>query len=374
MKIKFITLSPDAAASKAYFDALNLSNDLIISTDNDFTDADYAFFMTYPADLKELKRVKEQYPRLKTAIIDPRGEQALPYLKYCDFLIMDSIEMRDYFSKFSIPIFTYYEFPLFSAVPKEHKAKDRIIIGYHGNKVHLTAMFPKITSALRILAQENNIEFWAIYDYEGLGYWNIGVPAGVKIRHIQWHSEVYSEEMLDIDIGIVPSTMPVNTLPKVSRFFLDSPEDYVIKFKMPSNPGRLAVFAKLGIPVVADFLPTHFQFIREGQSGFLADSTGAWYHALKKLIESAPLRSQIADNMSKEFNKALDFEQQNVGLFNWLTQFLSSTQVHPTRVVIEDKDTRTSDRLKFNNAYLYDSVYKIFRKVRKIRMVMGDSE
>lgn len=348
-----------------------MSGDFIISRDDDFADADYAFFMTYAADLEELKRVKELYPKLKTAILDPRGEQAEPYIKYCDFLIMDSIEMRDYFSKFSIPIFTYYEFPLFSSVPKEHKVNDRIIIGYHGNKVHLTAMFPKITSALKILAQEKNIEFWAIYDVKGLGYWNIGVPDGVKVRHIQWHSKVYSEEMLDIDIGIVPSTMPINTLPKVSRFFLDSPEDYVIKFKMPSNPGRLAVFAKLGIPVVADFLPTHFQFIREGQSGFLADSTGAWYQALKKLIESAPLRSRIADNMSKEFNKTLDFEQQNVGLFNWLTEFLSSTQVHPTRAVIEDKDTRLSDRLKFNNAYLYDSVYKLFRKVGKI---MGGSQ
>lgn len=366
LKIKFITFSPDAPASKAYRDALMLSGDFIVSTDNDYKDADYAFFMTYAADLEELKKVKELYPNLKTAILDPRGEETIPYIKYCDFLIVDSIEMSDYFSKFSIPIFLYYEYPLFNAVTKKHEDKDTIIIGYHGNKVHLTAMFPKITSALKVLAQEKNIEFWAVYNIEMLGHWNIGVPDGLKVRHIQWHSNVYTEELLDIDIGIVPSTMPIKKAMKVSRFFLDSSEDYVIKFKMPSNPGRLAVFAKLGIPVVADFLPSHFQFIEEGRSGLLADSTGAWYQALKKLVESADLRNKLSNNMSVTFSEILDFQQQNIRLFNWLVEFLNHETVESTRVIIEGKDLKFIDRLKYNNAHIYDSCFKMYRKIKGI--------
>lgn len=365
MKIKFITFSPEAPASKFYYDALRLSGDFVLSTDEHYEDIDYAFFMTYSADLEELKRVKEIYPRLKTAILDPRGEQAIPYLKYCDFLIMDSIEMRDYFSKFSIPIFTYYEFPLFNAKNKKHKKKNTVVIGYHGNKVHLTAMYPKITSALALLAEEFNIEFWAVYDIRGLGYWNIGVPKTLKVRHIQWHADVYSEEMADIDIGIVPSTMPVRGKAKISKFFLDSPEDYVLKFKMPSNPGRLAVFARLGVPVVADFLPTHFQFIKEGESGYLADSTGAWYQALKKLIESSQLRSEIANKMMQSFNKNLDFEQQNSKLFKWLDEFSKNNSSTSKRSIVEGKKPTFIDNLKFNNAYLYDTFFKVIKKINK---------
>ena len=92
-----------------------------------------------------------------------------------------------------------------------------LVIGYHGNKIHLTAMYPKITSALALLAEDFNIEFWAVYDV-GLGRWNIGVPKGLKVRHIQWHENVYSEEMANIDIGIVPSTMPVRGKAKISKF------------------------------------------------------------------------------------------------------------------------------------------------------------
>ena len=366
MKIKFITFTPAAPASKFYLDALSLSNDFSISTDDDFSDADYAFFMTYPADLEELKKVKELYPKLKTAILDPRGKQVLPYIKYCDFLIIDSIEMSDYFSKFSIPMFTYYEFPLFNSITKTHKDKDVIIIGYHGNKVHLTAMFPRITSALKILSKENNIEFWPVYNIEKLGYWNIGVPDGLKVRHIQWHSDVYTDELLDIDIGILPSTIPIKKAVKVSRFFLDSPEDYVVKFKMPSNPGRLAVFAKLGIPVVSDFKPSHFQFIEEGQSGFLAYSTAAWYHALKRLIESAELRNEIANNMSERFSKDFDIKKQNANLYNWLIKFLTDKSAPSSRIIFDDQGVKFSDNLKFKNAYFYDYCFKVFRKIRKI--------
>ena len=50
MKIKFITFSPEAPASKFYYDALRLSGDFVLSTDEHYEDIDYAFFMTYSAE------------------------------------------------------------------------------------------------------------------------------------------------------------------------------------------------------------------------------------------------------------------------------------------------------------------------------------
>lgn len=367
MNIKFITFSPEAPASKFYFDALSLSKNFSISTNNNFSNVDFIFFMSYEDDLKELKKIKKKYPKIKTAIIDPRNNNVDSYIKYCDFLIVDSIEMKDYFSKFSIPIFTYIEYPFFIKSPKKHKDKNSIIIGYHGNKVHLTGMYPKITSALKFLSVENKIEFWAIYDIKGLGRWNIGIPDGLKVKHIQWHPNVYIEELTQIDIGVIPSTLPVKkNIKNVSKFFLDSEEDYIIKFKMPSNPGRLAVFAKLGIPVVADFLPSHFQFIKNGHSGFLADSTGAWYKALKSLTESKKLRNSLAKNMFKIFDNELSFEKQNNNLLCWLKKFpdykLSSSKKY--FMYAESRDFLSN--LKFNNAFFYDSLFKIARKIKSI--------
>ena len=68
---------------------------------------------------------------------------------------------------------------------------------------------------------------------------------------------------------------------RVNSFFNDTDDDYIIRFKMPSNPGRMIVFWKLGIPVVADFLPSHFQFIKEGVNGLLASSSAGWYHSIR---------------------------------------------------------------------------------------------
>ncbi len=366
MKVIFKTFSPNAPASIFYYDAFKKSRYFEIDIDDKYESADYVFFMTYKEDLEELKKIKTKFPTLKTAIIDPRGDMVDNYVKYCDFFIVDSIEMRDYFSKYQLPIYTYYEYPCFESELKNHNKKDKIIIGYHGNKVHLTAMFPKITSALEILSNEYKIEFWPIYDFKGLGYWNIGTPKNLKIKHIQWYPDVYINEMLDMDIGLAPACMPIKNTSKVSRFFLDSDEDYTIKFKMPSNPGRLAVFAQLGIPVVADFLPSHIQFIDHGESGFLAESTGAWYQSLKSLIVSHKLRKKISLNMRNTYLNNFEFDNQNKKFYIWLQEFSIDKKSY-LNLDLNQKDHRGSfiENIKFNNAYFYDTIFKLSRKLNK---------
>ena len=363
MDIIFKTFSPEAPASKFYFDALSTFNKFNISESSDYLKADYVFFMTYQKDLEELKKVKTQYPQIKAALIDPRGEMVRDYIQYCDFLVIDSIEMYDYFAQYSIPIYTYHEYPMFNARQKKHTKKDKIILGYHGNKVHLTAMYPKITSAIISLSKHYNIEFWAIYDVNTLGKWDIGAPKNVKIKHIQWHPDVYATTMKDIDIGLIPACMPIKKVLKVNKFFLDSPEDYVIKFKMPSNPGRMAVFAKLGIPVVADFLPSHIQFIDHGTSGFLAETTGGWLNALQKLIESHDLRNSISSEMHLTYKSKFNFETQNINFYDWLEKF-TSTQPAASKIGFIDPELHTTPRDNF--LFKYANAHNLFKKIKKV--------
>ena len=208
MKIVFNSREPDAACTIFYRDALSRLPDVTVNDFDNYSDYDIAFFMTYPEDLNELKRVKLNYPHLKTAIIDPRNEAVMAYAEYADFLIVDSIEMRDYWTRTKLPIFEYVEFPDLKIKKKNHKKKDKIVIGYHGNVIHLNCMADTVSPALDRLSKKYNIEFHAVYNIKKQGRWEFGLPTDLKIKHIQWHKNVYSNEMSRIDIGIVPGFMP----------------------------------------------------------------------------------------------------------------------------------------------------------------------
>ncbi len=364
LKFVFNTFSPDAAAAQFYAQGLRTLGDITFNDLDNYTAYDIAFFPTYPADLEEMKRAKTLNPALKTVLLDPRGSQVEIYLDHTDLLVVDSIEMKDFFSRYNLPIYTYYEYPNAPLMQKAHENQEKIIIGYHGNKIHLTAIYPEITAALEKLANEYDIEFWAVYNIAQLGKWNIGVPRNVKVRHIQWDMDVYEKYLSQVDIGIVPACMPVkqNTRSKsvVSRFFLDNKDDYILKFKMPSNPGRMIVFAKLGIPVVADFLPSNLQFIRDGENGLLAKSAGGWYRALKRLINSPALRQQMADAMQDTYIKYFDYERQNIKFERFLKNHLKPA---PKNLETISPPARFWEEIKFKNAFFYEYVRKITRKL-----------
>jgi len=359
----FNTNYPEAAASAFYLGAFRRLEDFHHSDTVNYAEYDIALFMTYPKDLEALKNAKQKNHGLLTGIVDPRSSIVERYMQYTDFMIVDSIEMRDFFFKYGKPIFCYYEYPDITPQRKNHSNKEKTVIGYHGNKVHLIAMYPAITSALEQLGEKYNIEFWAMYNMEQLGIWNIGVPNNIRVRHIQWSMEAYKNELSRVDIGLVPACMPVrkSTLKRsvVSRFFNDNSNDYIIKFKMPSNPGRIIVFSKLHVPVVADFLPSNLQFIKDGETGFLAKSTAGWYMAIERLILSAELRRELSDNMTKTCDKYFNFGGQNIRFTRFLEDLLAGNRISGPQIV-ENRHLR--EDLKFNNAFLYEMYNKLKRK------------
>jgi hypothetical protein len=358
-KILFNTFYKDSAASMFYIESMkDLPNITFFDYDN-YINYDIALFMTYKNDLKELKKAKLLNPDLIIGLLDPRGSPVEGYMEYIDFLVVDSIEMKDFFAKYNLPVHTYYEYANIPMITKTHKKKEKIILGYHGNKVHLTAMFPEISSAIELLATKYNIEFWAMYNIECLGCWDVGVPKDVKIKHIQWSMENYEQYLSQIDIGLTPACMPIKKGARkksiVSKFFNDNQDDYIIKFKMPSNPGRIIIFAKLGIPVVADFLPSNIQFIKDEENGMLAYSTGGWYKAIEKLILSHSLRQKLSDNMIDTYNKYFDYKQQNIKFID----FIGSVKIRSYKNKISNDKKLIIENIKFNNVFIYNKIKSV---------------
>ncbi len=370
MKIVFNTNNKNNPTYIFYADAFHKSNFVEFEIHDNYKKYDIALFVSYPEDLNLIKKAKKQNRKIKIGVIDPRStELILPYLNLIDFFLVDSIEMSDFWLNYSKPVHLYYEYPNIETIKKKHTKKKKIIIGYHGNKVHLTSMFPNITKALEILNDEYEIEFWAVYNKDKLGLWNINRPKNVKSIDIQWNENIYKDVLSKVDIGIIPSLIPVKENAKkistISKFFLGNMDDYILRFKMLSNPGRLIIFGKLGIPVVAEMSPSNIEFIENGKNGYIAYSTGAWYHALKLLIDSHKHRNYIANNMREVLENKFDFKIQNKRLKLFL-EIINKTTIKKKEYEFRNNPSFI-EKLKFNNSFIIDTYFKFIRKYFNVK-------
>tara|TARA_B100001250_G_C19817562_1_gene799587 strand:+ start:403 stop:1359 length:957 start_codon:yes stop_codon:yes gene_type:complete len=314
-KIIFNSYHKDAPATMNYYGAFCNNPNFSFYDVHHYDQYDIALFMPYGKDIEELIRAKNINENIKIGLIDPRGELDPKVVDLIDFFIIDSIEMSDFIKKYSKPYFIFYEYPIIKNIIKNHSNKDKISIAYHGNKMHLENMSPRITDALIKLSENYNIEFIAIYNIEELGLWNFQFPENFKINHVQWSENIYNDILCDADIGIVPAL--------IDNSKLDQNNNYIMKFKMPSNPGRLIIFSKLGIPVVADFLPSHFEFIKNDVNGYLAYSTSSWYYSLEKLILNPKKRNEFSFKMNKEIEQKVDYKIQNIKFKKFITNVLN---------------------------------------------------
>jgi len=268
---------------------------------------DLALFM---APDSAVDTAKKQNPRIKTGIMDPKLalSRTRAEAERSDFLLVSSIEQRDVFWHYNKNVFIFFMFPETKVQNKIHKDKGKIILGYHGNKLHLHCFVQQITPALNELGKKYNLELRVLYNVKKLGQWRIGLPKTIAINHIQWSEEAYYKEFADCDIGLVNNYLPINghlgklassLFKKLNRFnpFGFNQDDYLVRYKYSTNPGRIYVFSQLGIPVVADTSPSMCQLIQDGQSGFLVNSHEGWEYALEKLIKSAALRQQMSKNL-----------------------------------------------------------------------------
>jgi glycosyltransferase involved in cell wall biosynthesis len=322
MKATFLTRDRRAACSDFYINAFK-SNSSITLFDENFENYDVALFMTY--DHAIVPHVKQKFPHLKIGIIDPRNHKVYDSTKHCDFLIVDSIEMEDYWRRSGIPIFRFVEYPNIPIVEKTHEEKEKITIGYHGNRIHLECMAEQVTPAISELGKEHDLEFLVIYNGGQPSPHEKWYPKNVNVKHVCWHPDVYTNYLAKCDIGLVPNNLVMNDvtkeLSKTNSNFNYSPDDYSLRFKMPSNPGRFVIFGRLGIPVVADFYPSALQYIK-GDTGFVANSAAGWKHCIGELIKSHSLRQKMGNSLQSLVQREFDFEYQNRELNHFLKGIL----------------------------------------------------
>jgi glycosyltransferase involved in cell wall biosynthesis len=309
---------------------------------SNYQDYDVVIFLCYDPEIKKARSIN---PDILVGLADPKLNKNIQDAIDADFLTVSSLEQRDVFLRYNKNIFIYYMFPDIKKVEKNHQQKDKTIIGYHGNKLHLEALCPKIQSALNELGKKYDIEFWAMYNIKNLGKWNFGLPDEkyIKVRHIQWSEENYYDYLSKVDIGIVPNILPVSKEIKTKgkhgrKLFAYNSNDYLVRYKYSSNPGRIYVFSQLGIPVVSDFFPSASQFIFDGQTGFLANSAEGWYHALEKLILQPRLREDLAANLQQTISQKADRVKTFEAFLDFVNEIYEKMPLENKKIIIEEKN------------------------------------
>lgn len=335
MKVVFDISTCNNPEENFYLQSLCRIDCLVAEEEPNYKFYDFAIFMQSPNTRKAIAKAKTDNPDIRIGIIDPRGRNAFETVKHSNFLIVNSVEKADFFSAIQPNIFMYYDYPEVKKVNKTHSLKEKTIIGYHGNKVHLGTIFPNITLALEELAKKYSIEFRVMYNIDQFGKCNSGIPKNLPVRHIQWSMENYYNELANVDIGIVPTLTPIaapnltkNICGFSKKYFLETSDDYLLRFKVPANPCRLFIFALLGIPVVADMTPSICQFIKHGQNGLIAHSVGGWYSALEQLISNFEKRSSFSERLYKDVIDIIDRDKQNIRLLDFLDQ-LDNNKLQP---------------------------------------------
>lgn len=324
MNIAFLTNSPHAACSEFYargLQGIECNIDYLPAVLNnprvDWKKYDILLVMTYDhAICKELKSVIKK--ESKIGLIDPRGSKVTKSAEVCDFLIIDSIEMEDFWRSVGKPIIRYAEYPWIGYFKKNHGKKEKITIGYHGNITHLNEMRNSVTPALKELSKNHNIELMVMYNGApptGKEPWIVNT---INTVFVPWSYENYGKYLSTADIGIVPSNLIVDVEKIKSSLSNQNPDNYHISFKMPTNPGRIITFGQLGIPVVADFFPSALELLSE-ERGYVANSKDGWKYCLENLILSHELRQHMSDRLQSSVFEKFDYQKQNKRLLNFLT-------------------------------------------------------
>lgn len=288
----------------------------------DYANHDVILFMGYDP---QVNAARGENPEAKIGVVDVRPP-TLKEARGADFLVANGPEM----TAMGARLFNHsFEYPIYPEVPPRNHApsgKDRIIICYHGNKAHAVSMFPHVTRALEELSREYPLELRIIYNVESLG----PIPdrylpgADVKTRIVQWHSDVYTQELAEADIGIVPDLTPIHAPEKTKRICAPRDREFgaqatevLARYKPTSNPGRILAFSQHGIPVVADSFPSAAQIIRNGENGFLANDAFSWYQGLRNLCVDPEYRQTLGQALKEEHAKRYTIEAINRRFVNF---------------------------------------------------------
>ena len=134
------------------------------------------------------------------------------------------------------------------------------------------------------------------------------------------------------------------------------PFDYLVRYKCSSNPGRISVFGKLDLPVIAEPTPSNCQIIDDSLSGFLCISEISWHNCILELIENPKLRKSMSKSLKK---KIISVEKQ--ALKKLVLNLVSLKKKELASIeLINEKINQTKDLLKIHNN---KNIFKIVKKI-----------
>jgi glycosyltransferase involved in cell wall biosynthesis len=158
----------------------------------------------------------------------------------------------------------------------------RPVIGWTGSHSTIPYVFT-LLPVLQKLQLEIDFEFVVIADREP------DLPLS-NYRFIPWNPVTENEDLLSLDIGI----MPLN---------IDSWSEGKCGFKL------IQYFAA-GLPAVASPVGVNKNIIDHGQSGYLCDSFSEWEQTLRKLLLDADLRKRMGREGRKKVEKYFSLVSQ----------------------------------------------------------------
>jgi hypothetical protein len=308
LRIVLNTRSDDAGSRVCIDDlAVRLRAAGVDATSNDWEHYDRYDAVVFMGYDHELEAARAANPQIRVVLADPKlsRHEWIAASRAADKLLVSSVEQRDSFLRLNRNVHVFHMFPLTPAAEPDVAQSDRLVVGYHGNRVHLECLAGGVRTALEELGRRRPVEFRAIYNLAELGRASAGLPDPrlVETLHVQWRPE-FHEDLCGIDIGIVPNELPVRdrldaleTTAWDEGEFKYEPFDHLLRLKASANAGRIYPFARRGIPVVADFAPSAGQLIEDGRTGFLVSSPSAWLAALEWLADSPERRASFAQGL-----------------------------------------------------------------------------
>ena len=270
--------------------------------------------------------------------LEPRGASKLNFENY-NFIINNSLESQDYFAysnldSFILPTFPQYQQENF----KKINNKQTLVLGYHGNCIHIVGLMKRIYKELINYSNNKNQRIilkimsnkkifkrhFPIWYFNNIK--NSKDKNNFKIDFFDYDPSFMSEFMSDIDIGICPQLIPFKNniftkviSPRIKKFFQAKNHNVTLRYKETSNIGRLAIFSQFKIPVISDPCPSSCSIIGMNEAGLIALSEKQWIKSIDHLNNN-----QIGSKMGFALNKRVNDLYSDSVLYRSLINFLEN--------------------------------------------------
>lgn len=190
-------------------------------------------------------------------------------IRYSTAVTVGNRYLADYARRFNENVYvipTVVDLSKYPTIIKEHRKGDLFIVGWIGTP-KTVAYLREVQDALATLSKKKNLVLRCI-----------GAPPtlklpGVAVENVTWSEESETEQLLSMDVGIMPLT--------------DDP------FSQGKCGLKLIQYMASGLPVVASPVGVNKEIVKDGVNGFLASKQEEWEDRLDQLERDVALRIRL---------------------------------------------------------------------------------